>query len=381
MKVPGQPSASPPGSSSQQHAPTAHELLDVAVYGDQLNFLPQPGLPQPPHGPSRAPSAPSSAGFGLPDYGGPGAHPYLWLNAPPALGQPSYLAGYGGPGQRPFLPTSPGFGASAAELTWLSLSSQQELLKVMRPPYSYSALIAMAIENAPDKKLTLSQIYQYVEGTFPFYKKSKAGWQNSIRHNLSLNDCFKKVPRHEDDPGKGNYWTLDPNCEKMFDHGNFRRKRKRRGDPNGTGTLGAFSKSEDSSSGTLQSPAENPGLTDSTSPELLTSPSSGLDSKPSLLAKEPSPCFSDFASTMGPLANACGVFPRHLPGAGGAPVGDLALGRQVSSGLSSYPACSTMGYGMQLGPQAQSQPMNGHATSFHNFHVNNLIYGKEGMEV
>jgi hypothetical protein len=36
------------------------------------------------------------------------------------------------------------------------------------------------------------------------------------------------MPRDEDDPGKGNYWTLDPNCEKMFDNGNFRRKRKRR---------------------------------------------------------------------------------------------------------------------------------------------------------
>ncbi|CAF90239.1 unnamed protein product, partial [Tetraodon nigroviridis] len=84
--------------------------------------------------------------------------------------------------------------------------------------------------NAHEKKLTLSQIYQYVADNFPFYKKSKAGWQNSIRHNLSLNDCFKKIPRDEDDPGKGNYWTLDPNCEKMFDNGNFRRKRKRRSD-------------------------------------------------------------------------------------------------------------------------------------------------------
>uniref|UniRef100_A0A8C3SEN2 Forkhead box I2 n=1 Tax=Chelydra serpentina TaxID=8475 RepID=A0A8C3SEN2_CHESE len=126
--------------------------------------------------------------------------------------------------------------------------------KMVRPPYSYSALIAMAIQNAPEKKLTLSQIYQYVAENFPFYKKSKAGWQNSIRHNLSLNDCFKKVPRDEDDPGKGNYWTLDPNCEKMFDNGNFRRKRKRRSDAQEPGAPGVPDRAEDKSGGALKSP-------------------------------------------------------------------------------------------------------------------------------
>ncbi|XP_062436357.1 forkhead box protein I2 [Rhea pennata] len=118
----------------------------------------------------------------------------------------------------------------AAELGWLALPGAQELRGAVRPPYSYSALIAMAIQSAPDGRLTLSQIYRYVADNFPFYQRSKAGWQNSIRHNLSLNDCFRKVPRDEDDPGKGNYWTLDPNCGKMFDNGNFRRKRKRRSD-------------------------------------------------------------------------------------------------------------------------------------------------------
>lgn len=66
----------------------------------------------------------------------------------------------------------------------------------------------MAINGARNRRLTLSQIYQYVADNFPFYNKSKAGWQNSIRHNLSLNDCFMKVPRDDDDPGKTFFFLL-----------------------------------------------------------------------------------------------------------------------------------------------------------------------------
>lgn len=97
-----------------------------------------------------------------------------------------------------------------------------------KPPFSYIALIAMAIRDSPSGRLTLAEINDYLMQKFPFFRGSYTGWRNSVRHNLSLNDCFLKVLRDPSRPwGKDNYWMLNPHSEYTFADGVFRRRRKR----------------------------------------------------------------------------------------------------------------------------------------------------------
>lgn len=97
---------------------------------------------------------------------------------------------------------------------------------ISKPTHSYIALISKAILSSPNKKMLLGEIYQYIMNTHPYYRSEDKYWRNSIRHNLSLNECFIKVGRS--DNGKGNYWAIHPANVDDFAKGDFRRRRARR---------------------------------------------------------------------------------------------------------------------------------------------------------
>ncbi|XP_068040312.1 forkhead box protein O3 [Anomalospiza imberbis] len=78
---------------------------------------------------------------------------------------------------------------------------------------SYADLITRAIESSPEKRLTLSQIYDWMVRCVPYFKdkgdsNSSAGWKNSIRHNLSLHSRFVRV--QNEGTGKSSWWMINP---------------------------------------------------------------------------------------------------------------------------------------------------------------------------
>ncbi|TKC53406.1 hypothetical protein EI555_014860, partial [Monodon monoceros] len=119
-----------------------------------------------------------------------------------------------------------------------------------------SARLHGSITMAPDKQLTLNGIYTHITKNYPYYRTADKGWQvnpfqlllnvsvtclvdagwqmrrelscyNSIRHNLSLNRYFIKVPRSQEEPGKGSFWRIDPASESKLIEQAFRKRRPR----------------------------------------------------------------------------------------------------------------------------------------------------------
>ena len=84
-----------------------------------------------------------------------------------------------------------------------------------RPPYSFSCLTFLAIESSERKRLSVKDIYAWIIQHFPYYHSVPSGsWKNSIRHNLSYNNCFCKVDKNllamRDFSGKGSLWCINP---------------------------------------------------------------------------------------------------------------------------------------------------------------------------
>ncbi|XP_016366693.1 forkhead box protein N2-like isoform X2 [Sinocyclocheilus rhinocerous] len=80
-----------------------------------------------------------------------------------------------------------------------------------KPPYSFSSLIFMAIEDSAEKRLPVKGIYEWIVDNFPYYKEAPGGWRNSVRHNLSLSKSFQRIHRDKSQSvGKGSLWRVCP---------------------------------------------------------------------------------------------------------------------------------------------------------------------------
>ncbi|CAK6439046.1 unnamed protein product [Pipistrellus nathusii] len=107
--------------------------------------------------------------------------------------------------------SSPGLGlAGAGSPSQPAKRRKKRYLRHDKPPYTYLAMIALVIQAAPSRRLKLAQIIRQVQAVFPFFRDDYEGWKDSIRHNLSSNRCFRKVPKDPAKPkAKGNFWAVD----------------------------------------------------------------------------------------------------------------------------------------------------------------------------
>ncbi|KAJ2617896.1 hypothetical protein H4S08_000131 [Coemansia sp. RSA 1365] len=133
-----------------------------------------------------------------------------------------------------------------------------------KPDFSYASLIAQSLVEAPMQRRTLNGIYEWIQEYFPYYR-TRQNWQNSIRHNLSLNKGFMKIKRDEAHPGKGSFWTFTPGYESCLNGGHFKPIRSRSGRAALAAAAAMAAAKNSSANGNSDSEARNaPGASEAT---------------------------------------------------------------------------------------------------------------------
>ncbi|KAF6813363.1 forkhead box protein L2 [Colletotrichum musicola] len=232
----------PPALASDRHSPlkatagnAKSPLAPLKSQGNRLNTVPMapPSSAKAPNTDSlhkkpflskfktvaqKPPVVDLAAGFGKEN-----VHPQLYPAPPPPTLNFDQFYMHKGPGKRTLMEAAPikeSRPIKKAKPDESGLPPHDSFPVIVddgtKPGHSYATLIGMAILRSPQRRLTLAQIYKWISDTYSFYKAEESGWQNSIRHNLSLHKAFIKVERPKDDPGKGNYWTIQEGMEQQF---------------------------------------------------------------------------------------------------------------------------------------------------------------------
>ncbi|KAI4197381.1 MAG: hypothetical protein LQ348_002172 [Seirophora lacunosa] len=108
------------------------------------------------------------------------------------------------------LGNSPAYGHGFIVESTEHIDYASEAARELKPSISYAVMITQAILSTPSETITLNGIYEWIKRNFAYYRYLSTNWQNSIRHNLSLNASFAKIPRGPNEPGKGMKWHIVP---------------------------------------------------------------------------------------------------------------------------------------------------------------------------
>lgn len=107
-----------------------------------------------------------------------------------------------------------------------SIQTQQKKQKRKRNscPLSYIEVISYAILSSPRKRVTLSDIYSFIQNNYPEFTENRVRWKNTVRHNLSIHECFQRGEMALDKSGC--YWRIHPRFFAHFSRGDFSRHKE-----------------------------------------------------------------------------------------------------------------------------------------------------------